>query len=73
MLKIKLTPFGKKHARQFRVAVVDEREKLTSDPAEVIGFYDPKTKKLTIDRPALDKWLKVGAQATPSVRQVLGL
>lgn len=66
-------PFGKKHARQYRIGVVEEREKLTSDPSEVIGTYNPQNKKVEVDRTALDKWIKMGAQVTPSLRKLLAI
>lgn len=66
-------PFGRKHVRHYRIAVVEGKEKLTSDPNMVLGTYEVIGKKLNIDRDLLNNWLKKGAQPTDSIRKLLGL
>ena len=73
MLKIKLMPVGKKPQRQYRIAVAEENSKLTGRATAVIGFYIPKSAQLTVDRNELSRWLKVGAQPTPTLRKLLEL
>ncbi len=66
-------PFGRKHVRHYRIAVVEDKEKLTSDPNMVLGTYEALGKKLKVDRDLLDSWIKKGAQPTDSIRKLLGL
>lgn len=71
MLKIKLTPTGKKHIRDFRIGVFEENSKLTGKPKETIGHFHPHEKKLEFDKDLLEKWLAKGAQPTDKVRRLL--
>lgn len=73
MLKIKLTPIGKKHAHHYKIVVAEENTKLTSSPVEVLGQYHPSTKEIVIDKDLLAKWLKNGAQPTDTIRDLLKL
>jgi ribosomal protein S16 len=73
MLKIKLAPFGKKHARQWRIVVIEEHEKLTGNPTAVLGFVNTKLAVSQLKEEELTKWIKQGAEATPAVRKLLGL
>lgn len=71
MLKIKLMPFGKKHARKFRIVVAEENSKITGKVTEFLGFFNPGEKQLSVDKTRLDYWLSQGAQFTPGSRKVL--
>ena len=73
MVTIKLMPFGRKHLKHFRIVIVESREKLTSNPTAVLGYYQVKEKNLVVDREAVDVWIKKGAQPSDSVRKLLGL
>ena len=50
MLKIKLSPRGKKHQRTFRVVIAEGRSKSDGKYIEEIGFYTPQTKTIQIDQ-----------------------
>jgi small subunit ribosomal protein S16 len=71
MLKIKLTPTGKKHVRDFRIGIFEENSKLTGKAKEIIGHFHPLEKKLEFDKVLLEKWLSKGAQPTDRVRRLL--
>lgn len=73
MLRIKLMPFGRKHLHHYRIAVVEDREKLTGNPAAIIGTYEAKSKKLNLDADQAQAWIKKGAQPTDTIRKLLGL
>jgi small subunit ribosomal protein S16 len=73
MLKIKLSPVGKKHDRQYRIVVMEEHSKITGTTIADLGFYNPKSKKVDIEHTEVTKWLKNGAQPTPTVRDLLKL
>lgn len=66
-------PFGKKHAQNYRVVVAEDRVKLTSDPAAVLGTYNPKTRQVLVNKAEVEAWMKKGAQPTDTVRQLLAL
>ena len=70
MLKIKLSPTGKKHERHYRIVVIEEHSKITGKNTEVVGHYHPLTKELTLDKEKYQSWLKKGAQPTDIVRKL---
>ena len=75
MLKIKLSPTGKKHARHFRIVVVEEHSKLTGAAVANLGFFDPsnKTQPVKVDLDQVKAWMVKGAQPTLKLRQLLNL
>ena len=70
-VKIRLTRMGKKKNPFYRIVVADSRDKRDGRSIEEVGTYDPLKKAVRIDREAADKWLKVGAQPTDTVRKLL--
>jgi small subunit ribosomal protein S16 len=70
MLKIKLTPTGKKHERHYRIIVAEEHSKLTGTNSGFLGHYHPLTKELKLDKKLYQQWLEKGAQPTEKVRQL---
>lgn len=73
MLKIKLSPTGKKHQIHYRVVVAEENTKLTSNPVATLGHFHPLTNQVTMDHELLKYWLSKGAQPTASTRKLLKL
>lgn len=73
MLKIKLTPTGKRNHRQYRIVVANDREKLTGNIIEHLGHFDPHAPadQLKIDRDLYQTWLDKGAQPTQTVKALL--
>ena len=71
MLKVKLQPRGKIHQRSYRIVIAPLRSKHNGKVVAQIGFYTPQTKTLEIDKVALEKWLKNGAQLTTGVDKLL--
>ena len=73
MLKIKLARTGRKNEPHYRVVVVEARSKLSGKNVEVLGSYDPTDPKnqLLIDKNRYTDWLKLGAQPTQTVRQLV--
>jgi small subunit ribosomal protein S16 len=71
MLKIKLVPFGKKHGRKFRIAVVEENSKITGKVTEYLGYFHPQRKELSLNKERLDYWVDHGAQPTEGFRKIL--
>jgi small subunit ribosomal protein S16 len=73
MVKIRLFQTGAKHKRTYRIVAIDSHQKRNGKVLEVLGFYDPKTDPATIkiNHQKLEKWLKVGAQPTEVVRNLI--
>lgn len=72
MLTIRLTRKGKKNQPFFRIVVIDKKRSSTGGRAvEELGYVNPLTKKNSINKERALHWLKVGAQASPRVHNLL--
>lgn len=71
MLAIKLQRIGKKHQPSYRLIVQEKREKLGGRCAEDLGWYNPMQNKYEFKRERVEHWLKVGAQPTDTVHNLL--
>lgn len=71
MLKIKLSPRGKKHQITYRIIVTERRSKLNGKFIDDLGFYTPQTKIFEIDKKKLAQWQKNGAQLALGVDKLL--
>jgi small subunit ribosomal protein S16 len=68
--KIRLQRVGKRSQPMFRIVVIEESKKLKGEPVEVIGWYTPVKKTLSLDVEKYDKWIKMGAQPSDTVRSL---
>jgi small subunit ribosomal protein S16 len=72
MLTIRLTRKGKKNQPFFRVVVIDKRRSSKGGRAvEVLGYVNPLTKKHSLEKDRVLHWLKMGAQPTPRIHNLL--
>jgi len=72
MLTIRLTRRGKKNQPFFKVVVIDKRRSSKGGRAvEELGYVNPLTKKISLEKERVLHWLKVGAQASPRVHNLL--
>lgn len=71
MLVIRLQRIGKKGQPSYRLAVSERRSKLTASPVEDLGSYSIKTKLATFKKDRILHWMKLGAQATTTVHNLL--
>ena len=71
MLAIKLKRIGKKHQATFRVIVAEKKSKMTGIYTDDLGFWNPHTKKASINKERAEHWIKVGAQPTETVYNLL--
>ncbi len=57
----------------FRIVVMDERKSRDGRVLEELGYYDPaKTPAaVKVDVEKIEKWLKLGAQISPTVKSLL--
>jgi small subunit ribosomal protein S16 len=40
-------------------------------PIEELGYYNPRSKALKLDKEAIEKWMKTGAQTSETVAALL--
>lgn len=71
MLVIRLKGIGKKHQRSFRLVVQEKRSKLVGKFIDDLGWYNPHTNKSEINKDRVSHWIKVGAQPSMTVAQIL--
>jgi small subunit ribosomal protein S16 len=73
MLQIRLLRVGKKHHPYFRLVLVN-KGKRPGKYLENLGFYSPADKKKKVQSLEIEKikyWISKGAQATPTVHNIL--
>ena len=72
MLTIRLTRKGKKNQPFFRVVVVEKKRSSKGGRAtEDLGYKNPLTKKVSINKERALYWISKGAQPSPSVHNLL--
>ena len=74
-LKLRLARRGAKKAPFYHVVATDSRNPRDGKFTEEIGTYDPKFKpaKVTLRHDRLEHWLKLGAQPSATVAQLIKL
>ena len=72
-VKIRLARFGARKKPFYRIVVTDTRAPRDGKFIEKIGTYDPKQDPpdITVDKEKATEWLQKGAQASPTVAQLL--
>jgi small subunit ribosomal protein S16 len=73
MLKIKLSPVGRKNQPAYRIVVAQDRSKITGRYLANLGYYNPVSKQLSIDKKLVDFWVAKGAQTTPRIKKLYNL
>jgi small subunit ribosomal protein S16 len=71
MLIIRLRRTGKKGQPNYRIVVTDSRKAVYSPYIEMIGQYDPKTKKIVLDQEKAMDWMNKGAKPSNTVAKLL--
>ncbi len=72
MLTIRLTRKGKKNQPFFRVVVIDKKRSSKGGRAvEVLGYVDPLTKRRSFEKDRILHWIKMGAQPSASIHNLL--
>lgn len=71
MVKIRLCLKGRKGQRSFWIIAIDERRARDSgNYLEYLGFYNPRSKEIKLDKENINKWLSHGAQPTDTVKNL---
>ena len=71
MLMIRLQRIGKKGQAYFRVVVVEHTKKSQGEYLELLGTYNPHEKVLNVKKDRIEYWASKGAQASPTVNNLL--
>jgi small subunit ribosomal protein S16 len=72
MLTIRLTRKGKKNQPFFRIVVVDKRKSSKGGRSiEDLGYKNPLTKKVSINKERVLYWIKNGAQLSNTIYNLL--
>jgi small subunit ribosomal protein S16 len=76
MVTIRLTRRGAKNQPFYHVVVTDSRERQGGWSLELVGYFNPvargKDTRLKLDLDRIDHWIKVGAQVSDRVQQLVG-
>jgi small subunit ribosomal protein S16 len=70
MLKIRLRRTGKRNQPTYRIVVAEARSKRNGKYFENLGYWNPNTKKIKINKKRFEYWLQHGAQPTLAVRRL---
>ncbi len=68
MTKIRLKRQGSKFNAHYKIVVADARSPRDGKFIEVVGFYNPHTKEVKLEKELIIKWLNEGAVPTISVK-----
>jgi small subunit ribosomal protein S16 len=71
MLKIRLQKIGKKNSPSYRVALVEHTTSPQGKFIELLGSYNPRLKTKNFKKERIEYWLSKGAQASPTVFNLL--
>ena len=71
MLAIKLKRIGKKHQPSYRIVIAEKKSKMSGRFIEDLGWYNPFSKEIKIDKERVNFRLKTGVQPTDTVYNLL--
>ena len=71
MLKIRLKRLGAKKYPTYRVIVINSTTKREGKPIEELGYYNPKTKEMKLNKEHAESWISKGAQPTDTVKYLI--
>ena len=71
MLALRFTRAGRRNSAFFRIVLTDHSKSSKSGFIKVLGWYDPKTKKSSLEREAVLDWIKLGAKPSNSLAKFL--
>lgn len=74
MVRLRLKRTGRRHQATYRVAAVDRRASRDGRVLEELGWFAPADKnpdlRSNLNKERIEHWLKLGAQASDTVRQL---
>ena len=71
MVKIRLTRMGRNKIPVYRIVVTESEKARDGEYIEKVGHYDPRKKKLELNRDRIEYWISKGAQPTNTVAKLI--
>lgn len=71
MLKIRLTRIGKKKQPHYRLVVAEHTAPIQGKFVEIVGNYNPFTKKVVLEKEKITAWMDKGAKPSNIVAKIL--
>jgi small subunit ribosomal protein S16 len=71
MIKLRLKKYGRKGQVSYRIVVMSSTTKRDGRAVEELGFYNPRTKELSLNLTRVKVRLDQGAQPTEVVQNLL--
>jgi len=71
MIKLRFTRIGKRNEPAFRIVAMEARSKRDGEALEYLGFYNPISKAVQINKERIEYWLHQGAQPSSTVKYLL--
>lgn len=71
MLKIRLKRVGRKNRPFYKIVLMENLSKRDGKTFADLGYYNPLSKEMHVERELLHKYLNCGAQPTDSIRHLL--
>ena len=71
MLKLRLKKYGRKGQASYRIVAMPSAARRDGRAVEELGFYNPHTNEASINVLRVEARLSQGAQATPTVKNLL--
>lgn len=72
MLSIRLQRTGKKNQPKFRIVLINNKRAPKSGAfKEILGYYDPITKKAEIKKDRIEEWQRSGVKVSASALNIL--
>nr|YP_009545366.1 ribosomal protein S16 [Mallomonas splendens]AYO28520.1 ribosomal protein S16 [Mallomonas splendens] len=71
MLKIRLKKLGRKNKPFYRIVLMENLSKRDGKSIVELGYYDPISKSLNIDKISLHKYINCGAYPTDTIRHLI--
>lgn len=71
MVKIRLKRLGRKKRPFYRMVVMDNRTRRNGSPLDELGYYNPLTKELKVNKVEALAWIAKGAIPTETAQRLL--
>jgi len=71
MLTIRLARGGRRNSAFFRIVLTEHSKPADSGFIKVLGWYDPHSKKISLEKEEILQWVKVGAKPSNSLSKLL--
>ena len=71
MVKIRLKRLGRKHRPFYRIVVTNIRARRDGEPIAELGYYNPMSKELKLDKKGALEWIGKGAIPSETAQRLI--